>query len=276
MSPIIFNQQILRKEEFQISIANRAFLYGDGLFESVKIINGKPFNLDAHLKRLFSASLLLHLEINVSRNDFQDDIELLIRENKIKKGGNLKILVFREEGGKYLPENNQASSLIMSESSDKNSFSLNKKGLELGLFKTQLKPMNKLSNYKTISALQSVMCSLDARQKGKDDCLMFNTENRIIESANSNIFYVKNNIIFTPQLREGCVDGTMRNCILSLKDLDYKIVENEVKIGDILEAEEVFLTNAIQGVRWVRYIKEQQFTEQKVAKLLTNKINQLV
>ena len=276
MSPIIFNQQILRKEEFQISIANRAFLYGDGLFESVKIINGKPFNLDAHLKRLFSASLLLHLEINVSRNDFQDDIEILIRENNIKKGGNLKILVFREEGGKYLPENNQASSLIMSETSDKNSFSLNKKGLELGLFKTQLKPMNKLSNYKTISALQSVMCSLDARQKAKDDCLMFNTENRIIESANSNIFYVKNNIIFTPQLREGCVDGTMRNCILSLKDLDYKIVENEVKLGDILEAEEVFLTNAIQGVRWVSHIKEQQFTKQKVVKLLTNKINQLV
>ena len=276
MSPIIFNQQILRKEEFQISIANRAFLYGDGLFESVKIINGKPFNLDAHLKRLFSASLLLNLEINKSINDFQDDIELLIRENKIKKGGNLKILVFREEGGKYLPENNQASSLIMSETSDKNSFSLNKKGLELGLFKTQLKPMNKLSNYKTISALQSVMCSLDARQKGKDDCLMFNTENRIIESANSNIFYVKNNIIFTPQLRDGCVDGTMRNCILSLKDLDYKIVENEVKLGDILEAEEVFLTNAIQGVRWVSHIKEQQFTEKKVGKLLINKINQLV
>ena len=276
MSPIIFNQQILRKEEFQISIANRAFLYGDGLFESVKIINGKPFNLDVHLKRLFSAALLLHLEINVSRNDFQDDIEILIRENNIKKGGNLKILVFREEGGKYLPENNQASSLIMSETSEKNSFSLNKKGLELGLFKTQLKPMNKLSNYKTISALQSVMCSLDARQKGKDDCLMFNTENRIIESANSNIFYVKNNIIFTPQLREGCVDGTMRNCILSLKDFEYKIVESKVKIGDILEAEEVFLTNAIQGVRWVSHIKEQQFTEQKVAKLLTNKINQLV
>ena len=218
----------------------------------------------------------MNLEINVSRNDFQDDIKLLIRKNKIKKGGNLKILVFREEGGKYLPENNQASSLIMSETSDKNSFSLNKKGLELGLFKTQLKPMNKLSNYKTISALQSVMCSLDARQKGKDDCLMFNTENRIIESANSNIFYVKNNIIFTPQLREGCVDGTMRNCILSLKDLDYKIVENEVKIGDILEAEEVFLTNAIQGVRWVSHIKEQQFTEKKVGKLLINKINQLV
>ena len=68
----------------------------------------------------------------------------------------------------------------------------------------------------------------------------------------------------------------MRNCILSLKDLDYKIVENEVKIRDILEAEEVFLTNAIQGVRWVSQIEAQQFTDQKVSQSLVDKINQLV
>ena len=276
MSKVIFNHKIINKKDCKISLENRAFLYGDGLFESVKIINGKAFNLEAHLNRLFAGALLMNLKIVASKNDFRNDIERLLIKNKITKGGSLKILLFRDEGGKYLPLNNSASCLIMSENSDKNSFSLNKKGLELGLYKTQMKPINELSNYKTISALQSVMCSLDARQKGKDDCLMFNTENRIIESANSNIFYVKNNIVFTPPLGEGCVDGTMRNCILSLKDLDYKIVENEVKLGNILEAEEVFLTNAIQGVRWVSHIKEQQFTEKKVAKLLTSKINQLV
>jgi len=276
MSKVIFNHKIINKKDCKISLENRAFLYGDGLFESVKIINGKAFNLEAHLNRLFAGALLMNLKIVASKNDFRNDIERLLIKNKITKGGSLKILLFRDEGGKYLPLNNSASCLIMSENSDKNSFSLNKKGLELGLYKTQMKPINELSNYKTISALQSVMCSLDARQKGKDDCLMFNTENRIIESANSNIFYVKNNIVYTPPLGEGCVDGTMRNCILSLKDLDYKIVENEVKLGVILEAEEVFLTNAIQGVRWVSHIKEQQFTEKKVAKLLTSKINQLV
>ncbi len=276
MSKVIFNHKIINKKDCKISLENRAFLYGDGLFESVKIINGKAFNLEAHLNRLFAGALLMNLKIVASKNDFRNDIERLLIKNKITKGGSLKILLFRDEGGKYLPENNQTSCLIISKFSDKILFTLNKKGVELGLYKTQLKPINKLSNYKTMSALQSVMCSLDANQKGKDDCLMFNTENNIIESANSNIFYVKNNIIFTPQLREGCVDGTMRNCILSLKDLDYKIVENEVKLGDILEAEEVFLTNAIQGVRWVSRIKEQQFTEKKVGKLLINKINQLV
>ena len=276
MSPIIFNHKIINKKDCKISLENRAFLYGDGLFESVKIINGKAINLEAHLNRLFAGALLMNLKIVASKNDFRNDIERLLIKNKITKGGSLKILLFRDEGGKYLPENNQTSCLIISKFSDKILFTLNKKGVALGLYKTQLKPINKLSNYKTISALQSVMCSLDARQKGKDDCLMFNTENRIIESANSNIFYVKNNIVFTPPLGEGCVDGTMRNCILSLKDLEYKIVESKVKIGDILEAEEVFLTNAIQGVRWVSYIKEQQFTEKKVGKLLINKINQLV
>ena len=276
MVKIISNHKIINKGDFKISFENRAFLYGDGLFESVKIINGKVFNLEAHLNRLFAGALLMNLKIVASKNDFRNDIERLLIKNKVTKGGSLKILLFRDEGGKYLPNNKQTSCLIISKFSDKILFTLNKKGVELGLYKTQLKPINKLSNYKTMSALQSVMCSLDANQKGKDDCLMFNTENRIIESANSNIFYVKNNIILTPQLRGGCVDGTMRNCILSLKDLDYKIVENDVKIGDILEAEEVFLTNAIQGVRWVSHIKEQQFTEQKVAKLLTNKINQLV
>ena len=275
MSKVIFNHKIINKKDCKISLENRAFLYGDGLFESVKIINGKAFNLEAHLNRLFAGALLMNLKIVASKNDFRNDIERLLIKNKITKGGSLKILLFRDEGGKYLPENNQTSCLIISKFSDKILFTLNKKGVELGLYKTQLKPI-KLSNYKTMSALQSVMCSLDANQKGKDDCLMFNTENRIIESANSNIFYVKNNIIFTPQLREGCVDGTMRNCILSLKDLDYKIVENEVKLGDILEAEEVFLTNAIQGVRWVSQIEAQQFTDQKVSQSLVDKINQLV
>ena len=112
MPKIIFNHKILNKKELKFSVDNRAFLYGDGLFESVKIINSKPFNLEVHLKRLFSASTLLDLQISASKKDFRNKIELLINENKIIKGGNLKIIVFREKGGKFLPENNFTSFLI--------------------------------------------------------------------------------------------------------------------------------------------------------------------
>ena len=276
MPKIIFNHKILNKKELKFSIDNRAFLYGDGLFESVKIINGKPFNLEAHLKRLFSASTLLDLQINASKKDFINNIDFLIKENKITKGGNLKIIVFREEGGKFLPENNSTSFLIMSKESENNLFKLNKNGLDLGLFRDQLKPKGELSNYKSISALQSIICSLDARKKAKEDCLMFNPENNIVESSNSNVFYVRNRLIYTPKLLEGCVDGTMRNCILNLKNLDFNIIETEVRTEDILDADEVFLSNAISGIRWVSSIEDRKFSQHNISQLLTEKINQLV
>ncbi len=276
MPKIIFNHKILNKKELKFSIDNRAFLYGDGLFESVKIINGKPFNLEAHLKRLFSASTLLDLQINASKKDFINNIDFLIKENKITKGGNLKIIVFREEGGKFLPENNSTSFLIISKESENNLFKLNKNGLDLGLFRDQLKPKGELSNYKSISALQSIICSLDTRKKAKEDCLMFNPENNIVESSNSNVFYVRNRLIYTPKLLEGCVDGTMRNCILNLKNLDFNIIETEVRTEDILDADEVFLSNAISGIRWVSSIEDRKFSQQNISQLLTEKINQLV
>ena len=276
MPKIIFNHKILNKKELKFSIDNRAFLYGDGLFESIKIINGKPFNLEAHLKRLFSASTLLDLQINASKKDFINNIDFLIKENKITKGGNLKIIVFREEGGKFLPENNSTSFLMISEESENNLFKLNKNGLDLGLFRGQLKPKGELSNYKSISALQSIICSLDARKKAKEDCLMFNPENNIVESSNSNVFYVRNRLIYTPKLLEGCVDGTMRNCILNLKNLDFNIIETEVRTEDILDADEVFLSNAISGIRWVSSIEDRKFSQQNISQLLTEKINQLV
>ncbi len=276
MLKIVFNDKILDENKINFSIYNRAFLYGDGLFESIKIINGKPFNLEAHLKRLFSASILFNLQISTSKKNLKNKITLLIKENKIENAGNLKIIIFRKKGGKFLPKHNSTSFLIISEKSENNLFKLNKNALTLGLFRDQLKPKGKLSNYKTLSALQSVMCSIDARKKQKDDCLMFNSANNIIESSNSNVFYVKDKVIYTPKLLEGCVDGTMRKCILNLKNLDLNILETEVKTEDILNADEVFLSNAISGIRWVSSIEDNKFSQQSVSQLLTNKINQLV
>ena len=92
MPKIIFNHKILDENKIKFSIYNRAFLYGDGLFESIKIINGKPFNLEAHLKRLFSASILFDLQIRTTKKNLKNKITLLIKENKIENAGNLKII----------------------------------------------------------------------------------------------------------------------------------------------------------------------------------------
>ncbi|MEE2699830.1 MAG: aminotransferase class IV [Bacteroidota bacterium] len=275
MSKIVFNQHILNKEEFSISLKNRAFLYGDGLFESMKIFAGKAFNLDAHLNRIFIGAKLLNLDLKMNVEDVQDKIKLLLKENRINNG-RLKIMIFRDEGGKYLPANNQSSFLMMCEEDNQKRFELNINGLELGLFSTQLKSTGKISNFKTTSALQSVLCSIEANKNGKDDCLMFNTNNNLIESANSNVFYVKDDIIYTPKLSEGCVDGTMRNLIMMLKDITFQIKETTVTKAQILKSDEVFLTNAIQGVSWVGKIDNSAFKQQKIAQHLVGKINQLI
>ena len=276
MSKIIYNNQFYDKNEFSISLENRAFLYGDGLFESVKVFNGRAFNLDAHLNRMFEGAKFLNLDLRMRKEDMQNQINLLLKENSISDAAYLKIMVFRSEGGKYLAENNKASFLIVTETDSQKQFELNKNGIELGLFSAQLKPMSELSNFKTISALQSVLCANEAREKGKDDCLMLNSENNIIESANSNVFYVKEGVIYTPKLSEGCVDGTMRNLIMNLKQLTFQIQETKVELEQLFSADEVFLTNSIQGVRWVASFEDSVFEQQKVAQQLVNQINQLI
>ena len=276
MLKIIYNNQIYNKNDFTISLDNRAFLYGDGLFESVKIFNGKAFNLAAHLDRIFDGIKYLNLEIKLSKNDMQDQINLLLKENNLSHTAFLKVMIFRKEGGKYFPKNNQASYLIIAQEDRDNQFELNKKGVHLGLFRGQLKPISKLSNLKSISALQSILCANEARKKDKDDCLMFNANNNIIESANSNLFYVKKDIVYTPKLSEGCVDGTMRSLIINLKRLTFQIQEEEVELAHLLSADEVFLTNAIQGVRWVSSIEDTVFLKQKIAQQLVGKINELI
>lgn len=276
MSTIIYNDQFYNKNDFTISIQNRAFLYGDGLFESVKIFGGNPFNLDTHLNRMFEGAQHLSLDLKMSKEDMRNQINLLLKENNITGSAYLKIMIFRNEGGKYLPENNQSSYLMIAKKEKRRKFELNKKGIELGLFSKQLKPMSKLSNFKTISALQSVLCANEARKNDKDDCLMFNTKKNIIESANSNLFYVKGDIIYTPKLSEGCVDGTMRDLIINLNKLTFTIQEKKVKLEQLLSADEVFLTNSIQGVRWVAKIEDSVFAQKRVTKLLVDRINRLI
>jgi len=274
MSKVIFNHKLVDKRDINISIDNRSFLYGDGFFESIKIINGKPFNLINHLNRLVNISSLINLELNASNEEFENMILNLIKSNNIRHGGIIKIVIYRDPGGKYLPETNKSSFLITSKLISANLFKLNSIGMSLGIYRDHLKQKSSLSNYKTTSAILSVLCSIDANNKQKDDCLMLNSDSNIIESSNSNIFYINNNNFYTPILSEGCVDGTMRNLILGLDDL--KVTEKITSLEEILSSDEVFLTNAIHGVRWVCDIENKTYSQNACAELIIKRLNKLV
>lgn len=264
---ILHNFDLLREEDFSLKINNRSFLYSDGFFESIKVINSICFNLECHFDRIEKTSKFFKMDIDFSCSELKKILEILILKNEII-GGNLRVVFYRESEGKYFPEENKISFVAEIEKLD-NGFLFNENGLKLGMFKEMRKDKSKFSNYKTTNAAIYVLASIYAKENIWDDCLLLNSENNIIESSNSNLFLVKENIIFTPPLGDGCVDGTMRNYLQS----QFNVVEKSITKKDLFVASEVFLTNSIKGVKWIERFEEKKYQSHKIARLVFNKLN---
>jgi branched-chain amino acid aminotransferase len=264
---ILHNHDLLREDSFSLKINNRSFLYSDGFFESIKVINSRCFNLETHFNRITKTAELFKMKISFSFSELQSLLDNLIVKNKIV-GGSVRMVFYRESEGKYFPEKNKMYFVAETETSS-NSFNLNKNGLNLGLFAEMRKDKSKYSNCKTTNAAISVLASISAKENNWDDCLLLNTENKIIESSNSNLFIVKGDRIITPPITDGCVDGTMRSFIKNQCDVEEESISKE----DLFSADEVFLTNAIKGVRWVESFNEKKYQSHKVVRLVFDIIN---
>ena len=264
---ILHNSDLLREKDFSLKINNRSFLYADGFFESIKVINSNCFNLESHFNRIINTAAFFMMDINFSFSEFEYFLDKLIEKNEIV-GGRIRMVFYRESEGKYLPNENKIGFVAEIEKSE-NSFTLNENGLKLGLFTEMRKDKSKFSNCKTTNAAISVLASICAKENSWDDCLLLNTEDNIIESSNSNLFIVKGDSIISPPLTDGCVDGTMRSFIKSQFDIQEKPVTKE----DLFSADEVFLTNAIQGIRRIESFEEKKYQSHKIARLVFNKLN---
>ena len=264
---ILHNHDLLMKEEFSLRIDNRSFLYSDGFFETIKVINFKCINFSYHYNRIEKSCNLFKFNFNVSESVLNTLLEKLATENNII-GGRIRVVFFRESGGKYLPLNN-SSSFVAEIESGQNSFSFNENGLEIGLYNRIKKGINPLSNCKSTSAPISVFASMYAKENNLDDCLLVNSDNNVIQSTNSNLFIVSDNRLITPPILDACVSGTMRSFILQ----NFEVKERSITEHELLDADELFLTNAIQGVRWVEKFIEKKYQSNNIAKLVFDKLN---
>lgn len=248
------NGEIIEGKAHAVESSSRAFLYGDGLFESIKIINGSTINLENHYSRLIAGAELLKIRIPTYYNVdfFREKIDELIKLSKIKAGGRVRLSLDRTSGGTYKPTCNDATFLIEVENLPSNCFELNTKGLEIDLFINMRKQACKMSNYKTKNGLLYILASLDAEERKLDDVLITNEKGIIIESTSSNLFVVSNGVLYTPGLEDGCLAGTMRMQIINIAlENQMKVYECSIMPQNLLVADEVFLTNAMKGVVWV-------------------------
>jgi branched-chain amino acid aminotransferase len=248
------NGVLIPNDAYAIKVGNRAHLYGDGLFESIRVVNGRPINFENHYKRLTGGMKVLKMlaNKNLTYEFLLNQIIELLEQNKIQAGGKVRLSIDRKQGGTYLPKTNEVDFFIEAYPLPHNEFILNEAGYVIDLYDEMKKPINFLSNYKTKNGLIYIMSKLTAKEKNIDDLLLQNNKFGIIEGSSSNLFVVSNGVLYTPGLDLGCLGGTMRMQIINLAiQNNIKVYECNITPQNLLVADEVFLTNAIKGVIWV-------------------------
>jgi branched-chain amino acid aminotransferase len=273
----IYNGHVISLYEPAISFSNRAFRYGDSLFESIRYTNGKIMFLSDHVKRikLSMTTLRMNVPAEFTTNNIEQLIIHLLEQNNIKQDARIRLTVFRNEGGFYTPDTNDISFLIESEVLETSGYTLNQKGLWVDIYAEIKKQINKISNIKTGSALLYVMAGITKTSLKLDDCLLVNDNGNIIESISSNIFVVKNGTLYTSPITDGCIDGVMRKQVLDIAAQNKILTfEQPLTVHTLTNGDEVFLTNAIKGIQWVGQFKNKFYTNQKSV-FFTEKLNEL-
>jgi branched-chain amino acid aminotransferase len=257
---INFNGSIFDDNERILTAQNRAFRYGDGLFESIRVFKGKMPFYNYHFERLLRGMKALKMNIPSYFNPhyIKNEISKTL-ENQ--SNSRVRLAVYREDGGFYAPSNQNIDFLIESTTLPESKYLLNDLGLTIGVFKDYTLRQTPYSAFKSSNSMPYVLAGIFAKENSFEDILLLNTEGYVSEGISSNIFIVKENKLITPSLSSGCVGGIMRQIIFEIaQEQEITCKEAQIKIEDVHEADEVFYTNAMQGIRWVENFEDKTYS----------------
>ena len=258
---------------------NRAFLYGDAVFETVKIVNSKILFLEDHYFRLMSSMRVIRMEIpmNFTMEYLEEQILALATAKNEATAARARITVYRNEGGYYLPKTNTVSFLINVESLDNTVYAVNEGEYVVDLYTDFYVTKHLLSSIKTTNKIINITASIFADENGLDNCLLLNDSKNVVEALQGNIFMLKGNRLITPPVSEGCLNGVMRKQILALarKMENLEVVEEAISPFDLQKSDELFITNVIKGIQPVTKYRKKEFAT-NLSRLLLQKLNEAV
>ncbi|MDN3664090.1 aminotransferase class IV [Algibacter miyuki] len=271
-----FNENIL-EDNTLLSVNNRGFAYGDALFETIKASYGKLLFWEDHYFRLMASMRIMRMEIpmNFTMEYLEEQILNTLTENNLSNASSrVKLTVFRNEGGLYLPETNTVSFLIAVKPIDTDFYIANSEFYEVDLFKDYYVSPSLLSTLKSNNKALNVVGSIYAKENKLNNCLVLNTEKQVVEALNGNVFVVKGNEIKTPPMGSGCLKGVMRKQIIEIVNSlpEYELVEAAISPFELQKADEIFITNVVVGIQSVSKYRKKTFASE-VSKLLIQKLN---
>lgn len=278
MVPIFinFNGEILPADTKLLALSNRAFKYGDGLFESMRLMKGQLKFPELHADRLQRGMKALKID-GYSQMDawfLKEKAADLARRNKIKHG-RLRLTVYRDADGLYTPSQNKMGYCLEIQPTDEPRYFLNDKGLIVDIYSELPKPTNFLSNIKTCNSLIYVMAGIYKTQNKLDDVFLLNQNGNLCEASSSNVFVWYQKHLYTPALSEGCVEGVMRQVIIDIaKNNNIPLTEAQISPDILYEADEVFITNAARGIQSVIGFGVRRYFN-GLSKILIEELNKL-
>ena len=275
---INFNGNIVSSEATVLT-NNRAFLYGDGVFETIKIINNKILFLEDHYFRLMASMRVVRMEIpmNFTMEYLEEQILAVVAVNALQLSSRVRITVYRKDGGYYLPIDNCVSFIINAAPLENSLYTIEKDEYEVDLYKDFYITKQLLSSVKTTNKMINITGSIYASENGLDNCLLLNDSKNVVEALQGNIFMFLDNKLVTPPVSEGCLNGVMRKQILILaKNIEnIEVVEEVISPFDLQKADELFITNVIKGIQPITRYRKKSFATNKSLEIL-EKLNEMI
>lgn len=275
---INYNGEILPSDN-NLSNSNRAFLYGDGVFETLKIVNNTILFLEDHYFRLMASMRIVRMKIpnNFTLEYLESQILNLAKAQNCENCARVRFTVFRNDGGFYLPTNNSVSFQIQVFPLENTLYSFSDANYEVDLYKDFFIPKQLLSTIKTTNKIINITGSIFAEENDLQNCLLLNNDKNVVEALNGNLFMLIGAKLITPPISEGCLNGIMRKQVLQIaKKIEaIEVIEDVISPFDLQKADELFITNVISGIQPITKYRKKEYKTDLAKEIITN-LNSLI
>lgn len=254
---IYLNGEFVTKEDAKVSVYDHGFLYGDGIFEGIRIYNGNIFKCKEHLNRLYDSAKSIMLEIPLSIEEMQQALVESIRRNELRDGY-IRLVVSRGPGDLGLDPRRspRANVVVIVEQLSIYPEEAYRNGLKTVSVSTRRNVPDALNpKIKSLNYLNNVLVKIQANLADVGEAIMLNAQGYVTEGSGDNIFIIKNGVITTPPCYLGALEGITRNTIMDIAKKDgFPIKEEPFTLHDVYVADEVFLTGTAAEVIAVREV----------------------
>jgi branched-chain amino acid aminotransferase len=282
---INFNGEIIEKEKFSLELSNRAFRFGDSIFETIRVFEGKIIFIDEHFSRLKSTLKIVRMNIPeyFTGEYLESEILKLVDSHQSSLNARIRMTVYRKASSSiYFVDGNEGFDFVIEYSvlKDRN-FGDSTPSYEIDVFDEIRKPNGVLSQIKSNNVILHSIAGSVATAKSINNIVLLNENGYLTEAVNANIFVVKGGTIITPKLTDGCVDGIMRSNVINIikKQTNYQLEVRPIDVNELQSSDEVFLTNSIIGVQPVYKYKNTNYSTRIIGEiklLISSNINSLL